>query len=90
MGTSTTALSGRSMLFDQFDHDRVELAVERALGVEKSYRKMRLFQQTVVVRCTAMRPLEVAEKRVQIRHFEQRLTPVATRCKTTTAIRTTR
>ena len=61
---------------DQMNHDRVELVIERAPGIEKGNRKVGLFQQPVVILGLAMRTFQVVKKLVEVRLLKQRCTPV--------------
>lgn len=64
------------MPLNKINHDRIELVVERSLRIEKSDRKVGLFQQTIVIPGLAMRPFEVVKKLVQIGLLKQRCTPI--------------
>jgi len=61
---------------NQFDHDRVELVIERSLRIEKSNRKVGLFQQTIVILGRSMRLFQIVKKLVQIGLLKQRYAPV--------------
>ena len=63
------------MPLNKFNHDRIELIVERPLRIEKSNRKVGLFQQTIVILGLAMRPFKIVKKLVQIGLLKQRCTP---------------
>ena len=61
---------------NQFDHDRVELVIERSLRIEESNRKVGLFQQTIVILGRSMRLFQIVKKLVQIGLLKQRCAPV--------------
>ena len=60
----------------QFDHDRIELVAEGSLRIEKSNRKVGLFQQTIVIVGRSMRLFQIGKKLVQIGLLKQRCAPV--------------
>lgn len=61
---------------NKVNNDRVKLVIEWSLRIEKSDRKVGLFQQTVVIIGLAMRPFKVVKKFVQIGLLKQRFAPV--------------